>query len=234
MTLALDHRTKVVIALVVMLALAAGGWLVGVQPALGAALAAAAQEADVRVQNDAARTQLAQLEEADKKLPALQQQLEGLEQSIPATPSTSTLLADLNALAGSTGVNVDRFTVDSATPYTAPGTDATGAPAADAAAAPAAGSAADPALVPLVDPRITATNFVVVPVSVDVSGSFDGVLGFLSGVQSGHRLFLVNRISSVSDADNGGDANTVKATVAGFVYVLLDGKDASASAADAS
>jgi Tfp pilus assembly protein PilO len=228
-TIALDHRTKVLIAVVLMLALAAGGWLIGVQPALGAAFAAAAQEADVRVQNDAARTQLAQLQEADKNLPALQQQLDGLEESIPATPNTSALLADLDDLAASTGVTVDRFTVDSSTPYTAPGTDATGAATADAAA-----PAVDPALVPLIDPRITGGNFVVVPVTVDVSGKFDGVLGFLAGVQSGDRLFLVNRLSSVSEADSGGDANTVKSTIAGFVYVLLDEEDSSAPAADAS
>ncbi|BDZ45114.1 type 4a pilus biogenesis protein PilO [Naasia aerilata] len=228
MTLALDHRTKVLIAVVLMLALAVGGWLIGVQPALGSALAAAAQEADVCVQNDAARAQLAQLEEANKNLPALKEQLTALQQSVPSTPSTAALLADLNGLAASSGVAIDRFTVDASAPYTAPGTDATGAAPADAAAAPAV----DPKLVPLTDPRITETNLVVVPVSVDVSGGFDSVLGFLSGIQTSHRLFLVTRISSVSDADQGGDAGTVKATVAGFVYVLLDPE--AAPAGDAS
>jgi Tfp pilus assembly protein PilO len=221
-TLTLDHRTKVLIAAFVMLVIAAGGWFLGVQPALGSAFDAFSQETTVRTQNTAAEARLAQLVEDQKSLPALEDRLGELKASVPATTDTSALIADLNAIASGAGVTVDRITVDDGTPYTAPGSDKA---AADAATAPKI----DPSVVPLTDARITSDNFVVVPVTVDVTGTLDGALAFVDGVQSGSRLFLVNRLTSVADADNGGDSSTVKATIAGFVYVLLQPQEAPAT-----
>jgi Tfp pilus assembly protein PilO len=216
-TLTLDHRTKVLIAVVVMVALAAGGWLLGAQPALASAFDALEQRVAVEAQNEASRAELARLEAASKDLPALQDRLAELEASVPAGTDTSELVAGLDGAAASAGVRVDRIAVDAATPYTAPAGD----PAATGGEATATDAPeVDPAVVPFSDARITGSNFVVVPVSVDVSGSLDGVLAFVKSVQTGPRLILVNRMTSVADAEGGGA--DVTATVAGTVYVLLE------------
>lgn len=230
MTLTLDHRAKVLIVVVLMLALAGGGWLLGIQPALAAAFSAVEQESGVRLQNDAARAQLGRLAAADKNLPALRTQLGGLDASIPGTTDTAALITGINAIAAASGVTVDRIAVDISTPYSAPGEKpAAGTPA---AGTPAAGTlAADKSVLPTTDPRITAANFVVVPVSVDVAGALDGALAFVGGVQSGPRLFLVNRVATVSDAAAGGHGTAVKTTVSGYVYVLLPQKGAPVPAA---
>jgi Tfp pilus assembly protein PilO len=224
-TLTLDHRIKVLIAVLLMLVLAAGGWLLGVQPAVTAALDAATQETAVRTQNDAARATLAELEKAQSTLPALKKQLVVLDASVPATPGGSELLDSIDALADARGVTVQRIAIDAAVPYLPP-------TPADAAVDPETGEAvagppADPALVPTTDPRITSDGFVVVPVALDVTGTLTHVLQFVHGVQNGPRLFLVNKFSSVTDEGS----SSVKATMSGFVYVLLDGVDAAAQAA---
>lgn len=217
MTLKLDHRIKVLIAVVLMLVIAGGGWLLGIQPAVAAALDAGTQETAVRAQNDASRAKLAELEKTASTLPALKKQLSALDASVPSTPEGPALLDSIDAIADAAGVTVQRIAVDAAAPYTPP------VPA-DVAVDPETGKAvagaepADPALVPATDPRITTDDFVVVPVSIDVTGSLEHALSFVRGVQTGPRLFLVNKFSSVTDEGS----SSVKATLSGYVYVLLD------------
>ena len=214
MTLALklDHRVKVLLGVILMVAIAAGGWFLGVQPSLAGAFDSLAQQSDVRQQNDALQAKLVALEEAQAELPALETQLAGLNASVPATDAQSALLESIDELAGAAGVTVSRVSVETPLPYGAPGAVVDGAEQ----AAPV-----DPALVPYTDARITPDNLVAVPVTVEVTGSLDDALRFLSGVQSGPRLFLVNKVASVADSVNGGAGDAVTATLTGYVYVLL-------------
>lgn len=223
MTLTLDHRIKVLLGVILMVALAAGGWFLGVQPPLTGAFDSLAQQADVRQQNDALRAKLSALEAAQADLPALQDQLAGLNASVPATDAQAALLASIDSLAGSAGVTVSRVAVETAQPYGTPGAAVEGS----AEAAPV-----DPALVPYTDARITPENLVAVPVTVEVSGSLDSALSFLAGVQSGPRLFLVTKVSSVADSVNGGAGDAVTATITGYVYVLLAPGTTAAPAAE--
>ncbi|MCU1437694.1 MAG: hypothetical protein JWP66_781 [Naasia sp.] len=219
MTLALDHRVKVLLGALVMIALLAGGWFLGVQPALAAAFDATGQQSEVRTQNEALGAKLAALEAAQADLPELEKRLATLDASVPAGDAQAALLDSIDGLAAAAGVTVSRVAVEAALPYSAPGA------AADETedTAPAAAT-----LMPHTDARITADNLVAMPVTVEVTGSLDAALGFLDGVQSGPRLFLVNKVSSVADSANGGSGDAVTATVAGYVYVLLAAAPAAA------
>jgi hypothetical protein len=53
-------------------------------------------------------------------------------------------------------------------------------------------------------------------VTLSISGNYSNVLDFVSGLQSGPRLYLVSSLST--DTTNG----DVSASVGGLVYVLLD------------
>lgn len=235
MNIALDHRTKVIIGLVVMVLMVVGGWFVAISPQLDARSVALAQTATVNTANALAQTKLQTLASEAEKLPALEDQLAVLSQSVPSSADSSALLTQINAIAAGAGVIVDGVALDAATAYAPPAAPA--APAADAADATAPVTVPDPTTVAFSDPRITAANFIVVPVSINVTGSNEGVLAFLAGVQSGPRLFLVNSYSSTRNANSGESSSaitadsSVSATVAGFVYVLVD--DSTVTAAPA-
>jgi Tfp pilus assembly protein PilO len=218
-TISLGHQLKVLITVVIMIAVVAGGWMLGVQPALASALAADEARTQVLNQNEAMRAELAALEAAAAELPALEDDLAKLNASIPVSEDSSALLDGIHDLARKAGVVVDGVTLEDPQPYAPPAAPA--APATDdtAESDPVAEAAVDP-LQPLTDPRITPANFVLVPVTVTVSGSFGDVLDFVRGVQTGSRLFLVNKLTSAADAE--GDGSKFAATVGGFVYVLLE------------
>jgi 3-oxoacyl-ACP reductase-like protein len=134
----------------------------------------------------------------------------------------SSFVSEINSLAAAHSVTVNTITVTDATPYTppvapAPTPTASASPSPSptpTAAAPVAPTG--PAAAPQVtNSKITAANFIAIPVKVSISGSYSAVLDFVSGLQSGPRLFLVNALST--DTKDGG----VDATVGGLVYVLL-------------
>jgi Tfp pilus assembly protein PilO len=220
-TISLGHQLKVLVTVVLMIAVVAGGWMLGVQPALASAFAADEARADVQSQNEAIRAELVALQAAEAELPALEADLTTLNASIPFTDDSSALIDGIHELARDADVVVDGITLEDPQPYAPP---QAAAPAAETTADPAGETAGETSVDPLqpaTDPRITPANFVLVPVSVAVSGSFGDVLDFVRGVQTGPRLFLVNKLTSATDAE--GNGSKVTANVGGFVYVLLDG-----------
>jgi len=224
MTIALDHRTKVIIGAVVMVLIVVAGWFLGISPQLEAASIASGQAATVRAANLTAQAKIDGLAQEADTLPALQAQLAELSSSIPSTADSSALLTQINSMAASAGVVVDGVTLDIATAYMPP---AAADPATIDPAAPVV--EADPSATAYVDPRITSANFILIPVSINVTGPNANVLSFLAGIQSGPRLFLVSTYSSTRNATAGeaGSAITenseVSATIGGYVYVLVDG-----------
>jgi hypothetical protein len=68
--------------------------------------------------------------------------------------------------------------------------------------------------------RITANNFVAIPISLTVNGEYGNVLSFIKGVQEGARLTLVSAFSTTAGTDP--SATAVTGNISGLVYVLLD------------
>ena len=95
-------------------------------------------------------------------------------------------------------------------PYAAP----TGA--GKAAAPPKPGEGGAP--VPETNALITGENFVVVPVSVEIVGSWQQTLNFIKGLQSAERLLLVTDVDTSRD----GGEDLFKTTIGGSIYVLHD------------
>jgi hypothetical protein len=79
--------------------------------------------------------------------------------------------------------------------------------------------------------KITAANFIAIPIQLAVSGPYANVLDFVNGLQMGPRLFLVTALTTKSSTDPKPAPGAVDATVGGFVYVVLDANAAAAKAA---
>ena len=208
-----------VIALVVL-----AGFTLGISPKLEEVGVARATRTAALAQNEVYEQQLAALQREFDGLETVQDELAVLRAAIPEGAALPAFIGQLDAIAGRTSVTVTEFSSADAMPYvpvvpaadatapgtTAPGTTAPGTTAADTGGAgPAAAS-----------PLVTAENFIAVPVTISVAGSFDAVLEFLDGVQNGQRLMTVTSFSSgTPTADT---SNRVTGQIAGIVYVLLD------------
>lgn len=189
-------------------AVLAGGWFLGVQPAFASA-AAATQTADgIDAQNQATRIKLASLTKAAAKLDSLQATDALLLKSVPSVLKPNTFIRRVGEVAALDGVSVVSITPGDAVAYSAP------ASVSSADAAPA-GTAASPALA-ATSPLITPANFTAVPVAVAISGSADAVVQFTHDVQNDERVFAINGIQSTKN-----DASSdVTSTLSGYIYTL--------------
>ena len=231
------NKLSLVIALVMTVAVLAGGWFLGVQPQLAQAAANGTQQETIDSTNRTNQLELARLAKAADSLSTTKSELATLRASVPATMDTTPFLKALDGYASAAGVVVTTITLGDAAPYEAPA--AAAAPSDASSATPSATSSATPsptsspsaipavptAPAPLTDAAITGTDFTVIPVTVAVTGSYDQALAFTKSVQTGERLFLVNRIAA-TDVDESGPPMTSQAwSLSGSVYVLRGTSD---------
>lgn len=221
------NRLWTIGAITVMVVLIIAGWFLGAQPFIDAASRADAERSAIETQNATSQIAIAQLAEANANLPALEREYATLQESIPSTSDTAPFINGLDGLAQSAGVQVTGFTVGDPIPYTVPasaaspvvsaeeGTTETTTEEAPVVTAPVGPTA--PAAV--TSPLITPDNFIGIQVSITVLGPYSSVLGFIDGLQTTDRLFLVTGINSAKEADSGAE-NTVTATVTGMIYVI--------------
>jgi Tfp pilus assembly protein PilO len=219
------HRLISGVTVLLMVVLVAAGWFLVAQPQLASASTANQSLAGVQAQSAATQATITHLVAEQKNLPALKKELAALRRSIPGGAESSAYIDGLIALAAAAGVTITEITLDDPVAYSSPVPAAsTTAPAKGASASPSPTPSAKPTAAPAPtgwtppsDPRITAGNFVAIPVSVTTVGDWSTTLTFIHGLQTGQRLFLVTGITTDVEGDG-----TLKAVIKGYIYVLLD------------
>lgn len=208
------NKTWVMGAVLAIVLIIGGGWLVGIRPQMSAIADANQKRATVQLQNATSQALLVKLRKDYEGIDKLNQQLNLLRVAVPSSAQISTFVTELNTLASSHQIIVKSISVSDAKPYS-PSVATTGS----------AQSAAT-------NSKITSANFILIPVQLSVSGPYAKVLDFVHQVQIGSRLFFVSMLSSSGSTDTKGTANAkrptaatpekVDATIGGLVYVLLD------------
>lgn len=237
------NRLFMILLGVAMVAVLAGGFLLGVRPALESAAASEQAREASAASNQANRSLLNSLIEQNKKLGELTDQVNTLRQSIPSQENLEQFIDTVDVAAAARGLVVQNVTpggeiayapqgvatppasgsAPSSTPAATP--TPTPTPSATAAATPPAGSSPQ-APAPHTDAQITAANFLAVPIKVGVAGPLPQTVAFIHDLQNGPRLFVVNGISGGASTGDGGGGSTTKAAqtetyvVSGYVYVL--------------
>ena len=217
------NKLWVVGAVLVMVALVAGGWLIGIQPQLSAVASADQNRVIVESQNAKNQLLLTKLKRDYEGIVVLKNQLDTLRAAVPAGADISTFVSELNGLASTHKITVKSISVSDAKPY------------APAPPVPASTPGGRPS-VTTTNPRITSANFVLIPVQFSVTGNYATVLDFVHDVQTGPRLFFVSTFTTTGSTTAAGVANAAKASkvvipekvdaaVGGFVYVLLNSGD---------
>ncbi|PZQ90468.1 MAG: hypothetical protein DI534_04485 [Leifsonia xyli] len=221
------------ITVVVVIGVLAAGWFLGVSPQLTAQAQADSQRAAAVAQNQGIETTIADLKKKKADLASYEKRSAEIEKIIPSGIDGAAFIQTINDLASSTGVVVEQISLNDVVPYTPPAAapdaaatdgsksddaktdDGAKTDSATTADAPAAATTSSGAPAPLTDSRITGANFLLVPVTVAVSGNWDQVLAFTHGIQTGDRLMLVTKV------DTSGENGTFKATLSGTIYVLI-------------
>jgi len=212
-------RFWVVITVFAMVVIVGGGWLIGIAPQLAAVAAANQNRASVELANAKNQILLTRLKKDYQNIDTLKKELDSLRAAVPASAEISTFVTALNALANSRQITVKSISVNDAKPYT-PVADA---PASTTDKAPGAA---------VTNPKITAANFIVIPVQFSVAGDYVKVLDFVNDVQTGSRLFFLSTFSIIGSTTASGAVNReessasatrekVDSTIGGYLYVLL-------------
>ena len=203
----MNNKLWILIAGVAGVAILALGWFLGVSPKLGEMSAANDQKASVDAQNQQHEVKLDALKKEFAKLDALKTQLADAQASLPPGDDLSTFLGELHQLEASSGVVLSSFSAGDGIAYVA-----------------APGEKSQSKL-------ITAANFIAIPIDLTVTGTRPQVIAFLSDLQYGKRLFLVNKLAVTQSTKAVASAPGVTAAppvdayegnISGFVYVLVD------------
>ncbi|WP_157157211.1 type 4a pilus biogenesis protein PilO [Diaminobutyricimonas sp. LJ205] len=221
-------RLWIVGSVMVMVALVALGWFVGIAPKLAEASAADQERTSVANANLVHEALVGELKRLNDDLPVLQAELAEVRKAMPDDPAIATLLGQLNELANGSGVVITSFTASTpadvvSVPVAAPPageTPADGAPA-DGTAAAAAAPSTTPAPV-----TIAGSQFVSIPVSISVNGDPANAASFIKSLQFGERLVLITDLTMTAPTEEAVGVSTFN----GFIYVLRDQAPAATAA----
>jgi Tfp pilus assembly protein PilO len=212
-------RLWVVITVFAMVVIVGGGWLIGIAPQLAVVATANQSRASVELENAKNQILLSRLKKDYQNIETLKKELDSLRTAVPSSAEISTFVTVLNELADSRQITVKSISVNDAKPYT------------PVAAAPA--STTDKALgAAVTNLKITAANFIIIPVQFSVAGEYVKVLDFVNDVQTGSRLFFLSTFSIIGSTTATGTVNREKnsaastsekvdSTIGGYLYVLL-------------
>lgn len=200
----LDNRIWLIVSILLMAALLAGGWFIGVQPQLAAQRTANEQRDEVRLTNERIRAEIDALILARDRLPELVAEAEAYELAVPVDTHAAAFIRQLSRIADETDVTIVTIRMADAVPYRSPGVpspdeEETGAP------------------YPHTEGLITSDNFIVGEIGVQVTGDWADVLRFVELLQTSERLVLVDGFSASLDSDGG-----TTASLSGSIYVLRD------------
>jgi Tfp pilus assembly protein PilO len=204
------------------------GWFLVAQPQISAAGAADQQRVEAAAAVAASQAVVAQLKADSANMPQLQDELDDLRTSIPAGVDPSGYIDGLSALATVSGVAItsltvaDPFAYSPATPPTDPNAvvaDGTEGDAATDGAAVPPPAPVNPSIV--TNPLVDSSNFVAIPVTIEVTGNGSTILTFVNGLQSNDRLFLVTTLATEPGADPSQPSLVGK--IGGYIYAIPTG-----------
>lgn len=195
-----ESRVWSILTVVVIIAILAGTWFVGIGPRLAESAKADEERGLVEDQNALHQIKLSALQELDANLASMEQELGGLRASVPQGTESAALLRQLEAAAAAFGVTLSTTSFEAPQPFTAP------------EVLPADVQVA--AALTMLDNR----GLFVLPAAIGVEGPRSAVIGFLNSLQSDQRLMLVHDVT-FPDGLLAADS-VVKATFAVQMFVL--------------
>lgn len=183
-------------AVLVIVALVAGSWFLGVAPRLADARNADQTREQAIALNDAHRQALQALEEQFERRDEIIAGLDKAHRVIPELPEKSEFIAQIAELALDSGVTTTVVTFAEPTAYVPPG----GAPEDYTAASN----------------ELASGGLYTIPITLNAQGSELATLGFLNGLQLGDRLVMIH----TAQFSAGAEGEEPSLTLAGYIFGL--------------
>lgn len=181
-------RLTTLVAVVVIVAILAATWFVGIAPRLGEIAKADDDRETIELQNEAHEATLRGLEELAEREDELNDDLEALRASIPDDVELSTILRRLDGVAESTGTTIKVLSMVGPEPF------APLDPAVEAEAGAGTSNAiTDPEYVAALG-SVTAENFYTIALTFEVIGDYAQTMAAVEQVQLSERFTLVTDV----------------------------------------
>ena len=187
-------------AILVIVAVLAATWFLGISPQFAAAGAAADERTSVETQNTAQEATLAELKKKFDTIDEIKAELDEARLVIPSARDKSRFSKQVDQLATKYGVTVTALTFADPVPYTP-------------------GASDDPELSVALG-MVNPSNFLVIAVDVRVVGATTNVLNFIQAIQTGQRLFLLHNLQMDEGVFVG--KLPIDVLLTGQTFVLLD------------
>jgi Tfp pilus assembly protein PilO len=179
-------KQTLVIALVAVLAVVAGGWQFLVSPQRSSVAALNAQTSSVDSANASLTTKIAQLKSEAAQLPQEQAALAAIAKRLPPDIQAANLLDDLSHAADA--ANVDLQVITPGAPVLAPSS-------AVAPPAPVVSGAANTGTTAATAPKAPANQLYQVPLSLTVTGNYFDLEMFIHTLEGMQRAMLINGLT---------------------------------------
>jgi hypothetical protein len=216
------YRLWTVGAIVAIVAIVGAAIGIGVEPSLAATAAADASTSAARQANVRTLAELSRLAGLGAKQSALVEQNGRLGYAVTGSLRWNTFSRQVRGAAAADGVQITALTSAEAADYVPPTrvggtTAATPAPSASTTTtpAPATTSAATPGQFGTANALITGSDFVVIPVTVAVTGDQASSFAFVQDLQQMNRLFAVDNVTYST-----GSGAAPSTTISGNIYAL--------------
>ncbi len=188
-------------------AIAAAGFLLGVQPALASAATDSDAASAAVTQQHVVEAKLARLSSVAAHQAELDARQAVLTKAVPSTLRANTFIRRVNELAALDGVKVTAIAPEQGVPY-APAETSAATPTSTAGASVVYGKS---------DPAITKSNLVVIPVTLTGSGTREALQGFTRDIGQDERLFAVTTYALAADESVPGGWSV---TLTGSIYAV--------------
>lgn len=197
----MNSSNRLIVSILIVAALAIGFWMLALGPKREEASELSGQAEQLQTALAEAQGKAAEAATARRAFPADYHQLVVLGQAVPAGDETSSLLVELNTIAGAAGVRFDEIQLEGSgeasapvsTPEVAPAAPSTGAPGAVPASSTIPPTEAAASLLPL-GATIGPAGLAVMPYHLTFGGSFFQIANFIKGIDS----LVHTRTSSVA------------------------------------
>lgn len=178
------------------------GWVLGISPKLAEASAADKTRESVDAANTISLQELASLKKQFEGIEGIRDELYELQKSIPVDADLPDFIRQLNAMGAKYGVAIESITTNDASIWTkpeVPPTDADGKP---------------------IDISSVPDTFAIVPIALKVSGSYAQILAFAQALQHGERLFLMGTFVVTTSGPGEDGVSVYDGEIGGVVFVL--------------
>ncbi|MDX6203760.1 MAG: hypothetical protein QOJ83_3260 [Frankiales bacterium] len=184
-------KQTLVIALVAVLVVVAGGWQFLISPQRSSVAALNAQTSSVDMANASLKTKIAQLKSEAAQLPAEQAALAAIAKRLPPDLQAANLLDDLTHAADAANVDLQAIT---------PGTPTLAASSVAAAPTPVATTTANPGTSAPTAPKAAVNQLYQIPLTLTVTGNYFDLEMFIHTLEGMQRAMLISGLTFSKNA----------------------------------